>query len=236
MIALSLALMLNSALSLSKTTAVLPTTGRHPLEQTALRHGARMFFHYCVACHSLKYMHYSRIARDLKLSRQQVMTHLNLTGGRFNDPVISSMPAALATKAFGKVPPDLSLEIRAKGAVWAYNYLNTFYLDPKSPIGWNNTVLPNTTMPFPLWELQGEQVAVVGKDGHQVQKLEIKQLGTMKPAQYRQATRDLIDFLTYVSDPAALQRRRYGIWVMLFLVLFTFLAWLLKKEYWKDIH
>jgi ubiquinol-cytochrome c reductase cytochrome c1 subunit len=103
-------------------------------------------------------------------------------------------------------------------------------------VGWNNTVFPNASMPNPLWELQGVQTAVK-KDGEEgVEKLELSKPGKMTPAQFQQATRDLTNFLEYVSEPAALQRKHYGIWVLLFLGLFTLLAYTLKKEYWKDVH
>lgn len=215
-------------------------SGADVRDQASLQRGARLFFNYCVGCHSLKYMRYSRMADDLGLTENEVMQNLNFTGGKFQDPVISHMPADLAKTWFGKDPPDLSLEVDAKGADWVYTYLNSFYLDPHSPIGWNNTALPNAAMPFPLWELQGMQTAVMNpaEDGGSatVQKLVLSQPGKMTPAQYQQATRDLTSFLQYVSEPAALQRHHYGIWVILFLALLTFLFALLKKEYWKDVH
>lgn len=214
----------------------LMASGANVRDQASLQRGARLFFNYCVGCHSLKYMRYSRIADDLGLTEQQVMQDLNFTGAKFQEPVISHMPPEDATKWFGKAPPDLSLEVSAKGADWVYTYLNTFYLDPKSPIGWNNTTLPNAAMPFPLWELQGEQVAVTKPGSDAVEKLDLAHPGKLTPAQYQQATRDLVNFLTYVSEPAAMQRHRYGVWVLLFLALFTMLAYLLKKEYWKDVH
>ncbi len=218
----------------------LMTSGANVRDQASLQRGAKLFFNYCVGCHSLKYMRYSRMATDLGLTEQEVMHNLNFTGAKFDDPVISHMPAASAAKWFGKAPPDLSLEVEARGADWVYTYLNSFYLDPHSPIGWNNTVLPNAAMPFPLWELQGMQTAEMkpGKDGGSatVEKLVLSHPGKMTPAQYQQATRDLTSFLQYVSEPAALQRQRYGVWVLLFLAFFTFLAYLLKKEYWKDVH
>jgi ubiquinol-cytochrome c reductase cytochrome c1 subunit len=214
----------------------LMASGANIRDQASLQRGARLFFNYCVGCHSLKYVRYSRIADDLGLTEQQVMQNLNFTGARFDDPVISHMPADDATKWFGKAPPDLSLEVSAKGSDWVYTYLNTFYLDPKSPIGWNNTTLPNAAMPFPLWELQGEQAAASQPGSDEVGKLELAHPGKLTPEQYQQATRDLVNFLEYVSEPAALQRHDYGIWVLLFLALFTMVAYLLKKEYWKDVH
>ncbi len=214
----------------------LPSAGTNIRDQASLQRGAKLFFNYCVGCHSLKYARYSRIAEDLGLSEDEVMKNLNFTGAKFGDVVISHMPEDSAQQFFGKAPPDLSLEVRAKTADWVYGYLNSFYLDPSRPVGWNNTVFPNASMPNPLWELQGLQTAVKKEGGEEVEKLELSQPGTLTPAQYQQATRDLTTFLEYVSEPAALQRQRYGIWVLLFLAGFTFLAYLLKKEYWKDVH
>jgi ubiquinol-cytochrome c reductase cytochrome c1 subunit len=215
----------------------MPSSGASVRDQASLQRGAKLFFNYCVGCHSLKYMRYERIADDLDLSEQDVMQNLNFTGVRFGETIISHMPEDSAKQWFGKDPPDLSLEVRAKGADWVYAYLNSFYLDPSRPVGWNNTVLPNAVMPFPLWELQGTQVAVM-KPGSadQVEKLQLAHPGKMNPEQFQQATRDLTSFLQYVSEPAALQREHYGIWVVLFLAFFTLMAYMLKKEYWKDIH
>src|SRR6185503_19924563 len=121
----------------------LMSSGSNVRDQASLQRGAKLFFNYCVGCHSLKYMRYSRIAEDLGLTENEVMQNLNFTGAKFDDPVISHMPADLAKTWFGKDPPDLSLEVDAKGADWVYTYLNSFYLDPHSPIGWNNIALPN---------------------------------------------------------------------------------------------
>jgi ubiquinol-cytochrome c reductase cytochrome c1 subunit len=218
----------------------LPSAATNLRDTASLQRGAHLFFNYCVGCHSLKYMRYERLADDLGLTEDDVMNNFNFTGAKFGEPVISHMPADDAQKFFGKAPPDLSLEVSAKGADWVYAYLNSFYLDPKSPIGWNNLVLPNVAMPFPLWELQGMQVPVMKDakpgDDPQIASLKLEHPGKLTPEQYQQATRDLTNFLEYVSEPAALQRRHYGIWVVLFLLAFTFLAYLLKKEYWKDVH
>ncbi len=218
----------------------LPAAGTNVQDQASLQRGAQLFFNYCVGCHSLKYARYSRIGDDLGLSEAEVMDNFNFTGAKYGEAVVSHMSAESATKWFGKAPPDLSLEVRAKGADWVNAYLNSFYLDASRPVGWNNTVFPNASMPFPLWELQGLQTAVLapakaGEDAA-VEKLELSQPGKLTPAQFQQATRDLTNFLQYVSEPAALQRHHYGIWVLLFLAAFTLLAYALKKEYWKDVH
>ncbi|MDE2156978.1 MAG: cytochrome c1 [Xanthomonadaceae bacterium] len=235
-IVLALVLLLGSIQVAAAEGGELPSAGTNLRDQASLQRGAKLFFDYCVGCHSLKYMRYSRMAEDLGLSEQEVMQNLDFTGSKFNDPVISHMPEDSASKWFGKAPPDLSLEVRARTADWVYGYLNSFYLDPSRPVGWNNTVFPNASMPFPLWELQGMQTAVKKPGSDEVEKLELSRPGKLTPAQYQQATRDLTNFLEYVSEPAAMQREHYGIWVLLFLAAYTLLAYMLKKEYWKDVH
>lgn len=240
-IVLALALVAGAGAALaSEGGEALPPANANVKDTASLQRGARLFFNYCVGCHSLRYQRYSRIAEDLGLSEQEVMQNLNFTGAKFGDTVVASMPEADARKWFGKAPPDLSLEARAKGADWVYNYLRSFYLDPSRPTGWNNTVFPNASMPNPLWELQGVQHAVFAPAGAgeeaTVEKLELAQPGRLAPAQFDEAARDLTAFLQYVAEPAALQRHHIGIWVMLYLAGFTFLAWLLKHEYWKDVH
>src|SRR5579875_3651735 len=234
---LALGLLVGSTQAMAEEGAGLPSAGTNLRDQASLQRGARLFFNYCVGCHSLKFQRYSRMAEDLGLTEKEVMDNLNFTGAKFGEPVISHMPEEMAKQWFGKAPPDLSLEVRARTADWVYGYLNSFYVDPSRPVGWNNTVFPNASMPFPLWELQGVQTAVKkpGSD-EEVEKLVLSKPGSMTPAQYQQAARDLTNFLEYVSEPAALQRHAYGIWVLLFLAFFTLLAYALKKEYWKDVH
>lgn len=218
----------------------LPSAGTNVNDRASLQRGAKLFFNYCVGCHSLKYVRYSRLATDLGLSEDEVMSNLNFTGAKFGESVISHMPEDSAKTWFGKAPPDLSLEARAKGVDFIFNYLNSFYLDPTRPVGWNNTVFPNASMPNPLWELQGLQTAVHSEatPGHDaaVEKLELSQPGRMTPEEFKGATRDLATFLEYTAEPAALERQSIGLWVILFLVGLTFLLYLVKTEYWKDVH
>jgi len=58
----------------------------------------------------------------------------------------------------------------------------------------------------------------------------------MKPEEFDGFVRDTVNFLDYAGDPSQAQRRGIGIWVVLFLLVFTAFAWFLKKEYWKDVH
>ena len=209
-------------------------------DTASLQRGARLFFNYCSGCHSLKYMSYSRIAEDLHLNPDDVLADFAFTGARIGDQVVSSMPADNAQQWFGKAPPDLSLEARAKGPDWIYTYLKSFYVDPTTTIGWNNTVFPNASLPNPLWEMQGIQVAhrtaaKADEEAH-VDKLEIATKGKQSAEEFNGTARDVTAFLAYAAEPAALKRYKVGVWAVLYLALFTFLAFLLKHEYWKDVH
>jgi len=208
-------------------------------DAASLQRGARLFMNYCVSCHSIEFMRYSRIAEDLGLSEEQVMQNLNFTGAKFGETVKVAMDSADATQWFGKAPPDLSLTARARGVDWIYDYLKSFYWDEKAAIGWNNTRLPNASMPHVLWELQGIQrpVYAAGADGTTVVSgFVLDDAGKAKAAAYDEVARDIANFMQYVGEPAALQRQAMGAWVLLFLVLFTFIAWLLKREFWSDLH
>lgn len=208
-------------------------------DAASLQRGAKLFMNYCVSCHSIEFMRYARIAEDLGLSEEQVMQNLNFTGAKFGEPVKVAMDSADATQWFGKAPPDLSLTARSRGVDWIYDYLKSFYWDEKAAIGWNNTRLPNASMPHVLWELQGIQrpVYATGADGATVVSgFVLDDAGKAKAAAYDEVARDIANFMQYVGEPAALQRQALGAWVILFLALFTFIAWLLKREFWSDLH
>ena len=209
-------------------------------DRASLQRGAQLYMNNCSGCHSIKYMRYSRIAEDLGLTEEEVMNNLNFTGAKFGEQVQVSMPHAGGEKWFGKMPPDLSLISRVRGSDWIYTYLKSFYLDESRPLGWNNKLFPNASMPNPLWQLQGLQHAEMSEPDaigeRHVEALKVTQAGTQTPSQFDQTARDITNFLEYVGEPAALKRQSMGVWVILFLVALTFLAFLLKQEYWKDVH
>ena len=210
-------------------------------DRASLQRGAQLYMNYCAGCHSLKYMRYSRMAEDLGLTEDEVMKNLNFTGAKFGETIGVSMPAGPATEWFGKMPPDLSLISRVRGSDWIYTYLKSFYLDESRPLGWNNKLFPNASMPNPLWELQGLQHAEFGPvdpatGERHVEGLKVAQAGRQSAQEFDQTARDITNFLEYVGEPAALKRQSVGVWVILFLAALTFLAYLLKQEYWKDVH
>lgn len=206
-------------------------------DRASLQRGAQLYMGYCAGCHSLKYLRYSRIAEDLALSEEQVMANLNVSDVPIGSQIHASMPAA-SEKWLGKQPPDLSLVSRVRGSDWVYTYLKSFYRDESAGLGWNNALFPNVSMPNALWELQGIQQAVFSGEGlaAELERLELVQSGALSPGEFDQVARDITNFLEYAGEPAALKRNKLGVWVVLFLGFLTLLAWLLKKEFWKDVH
>lgn len=212
-------------------------------DKVSLQHGAKLFVNYCLSCHSAKYMRYNRMAKDLEIPTDLVEKHMMFTTDKIGDPMQTTMPAEYAKQWFGVTPPDLSLVGRLRGPEWLYNYFRTFYLDENSPSGWNNMVYENVAMPHAMHELQGQQRAifktVIDADGNETKVLdrfETVTLGKMTVEEYDHAIRDLTNFLVYVGEPAKMSRINYGIWVMMFFALLIMLTYLLKKEYWRDIH
>lgn len=205
--------------------------------EAALQRGAKYFVNHCMGCHSAQYVRYSRLAEDFNLTAEQVEQNLILTGQKIGDTMTNAMRPEDGAQWFGNAPPDLSLIARAEGADWLYSYLKNFYLDPSRPLGVNNLTSPNVSMPHVLGELQGWQKPVykTGK-GKVIDHLKLTQPGLMTPEEYDGMVRDLVTFLVYASEPAQMARAQVGIGVIVFLIVLLVLSYLLKKEYWKDVH
>lgn len=214
----------------------------------SLQRGAQTFVNYCMGCHSAGYHRYNRMAKDLGLSEEDVENNMIFTTDKSGEKtkvgslMTNNMSVDYGKQAFGVVPPNLSLTARSRGTDWIYSYMKGFYLDPeRGGIGVNNTVYPGAAMPHVLWEQQGWQKAVykdVEHDGvvtKTFDKFELMPGGTHSPEEYDRLVTDLTNFLAYVADPGKHQRHRIGMFVMIFLFFLTGIAYLLKKEYWKDI-
>ena len=209
----------------------------------SLQNGAKIFVNYCLGCHSAVSLRYNRL-RDIGLSDQQIKDNLILGDQKVGDLMTIAMNPKDAKVWFGKVPPDLSVEARARGTDWLYTYFRTYYKDPERPTGWNNLVYPNVGMPHVLWQLQGERAAKFEdvKDPHDPSKtvkvfkgFEQLSAGTMKSQEYDDTIADLVAFMSWMAEPSQLERKRIGVVVLLFLAIFTLIAWRLNKAYWKDI-
>ena len=216
-------------------------------DMASVQRGARNFVSYCLGCHSLKYERWSRLAQDLGVPPRLLQQDLLPPGDKPAQYILTSMPAADAQDWFGKTPPDLTLMARARGQDYLYQFLRTFYVDPATQTGANNLRLPATAMPHVLSELEGlkravyRQAAGTAAAGRATDKpvfdhFEQIAPGRLSAADYDSFVRDTVNFLDYVSEPTQTARRALGVWVVLFLLVFTWLAWLVKREYWKDVH
>jgi len=208
-------------------------------DSKSLRRGAKLYVTHCQSCHSAKHMRYARIGKDLGMSDEELINEIIVGPKTVFDSLTNAMdPKESQAWFLGVAPPDLSLIARSRGADWLYTYLRGFYLDDSRPYGVNNTVYKDVAMPNVLGVLQGQQQAIFEKqDGFEVmEKLQIVEPGSMSAEEFDEAMSDLVNFLVYVGEPSQLERVRMGKYVILFLLLFLVVAYLLKKEYWRDIH
>lgn len=210
-------------------------------DRGAMRRGARTFVNSCMGCHSAQYQRWMHVADDLDIPEEVVQENFIWTTDETGQKVQVgelmeiSMTDDYGDEVFGGTPPDLSLTSRVRGEDWIYNFLQAFYLDADSPTGVNNAVLDGAAMPHVLWDLQGFQKPI--RDDHgEVVDFELVQEGSMSPQEFDNTVADLVTFMSYIGEPAKLDRTRIGIWVTLFLLVFLLFAYLLKREYWKDVH
>lgn len=212
----------------------------------SLQRGARNFMGYCAGCHSLKYQRFSRLGEDLKIPEAELEKYIVPAGSKKTDYITTSLAYEDGAAWFGKAPPDLSLITRSKGTDYVYQFLKAYYADPATASGVNNLALPGTAMPHVLSSLQGVPEAVFqtverkGEGGEVVSERQFVRFeagtpGQLSPQDYDAFVRDTVNFLEYVGEPVKAKRIGLGIWVILFLLAFTALAYLLKKEYWRDV-
>jgi ubiquinol-cytochrome c reductase cytochrome c1 subunit len=201
-----------------------------PSDQASLQRGAKVFVNYCLNCHSANYMRYNRLL-EIGLSEKQIKENLLFAGDKIGDTMKVAIDKNDAKKWLGAAPPDLSVEVRARGVDWVYSYMRGFYRDDTRPTGWNNTVFDKVGMPHILYELQGEQVM-----NHETHKLELHKPGKMSVAEYDATVADLTNFMAFMAEPAKQTRHQLGWFVLLFLAVLTVLTYKLKKAYWRDIH
>lgn len=196
----------------------------------SLQRGARTFVNYCLNCHSANYMRYNRLL-EIGLTEKQIKDNLLFAGEKVGDTMKVAINKNDAKKWFGAAPPDLSVEVRARGADWVYSYMRGFYRDNTRPTGWNNTVYDKVAMPHVLYELQGEQTL-----NHETHELELAKPGKLSVEEYDTLVGDLTNYMAYMAEPAKQQRNHLGWFVLLFLGVLLVLTYKLKKAYWKDIH
>ena len=237
------------ALLLALPALAIASTAGVPLERApinlhdrqSLQRGAAIFVNHCLNCHSASAMRYARL-EDLGLTENQIRDNLMFASEKVGETMTTAMDPAVAKAAFGIVPPDLSLIGRSRSPDWLYSYLRSFYRDPTTKTGWNNTVFPNVAMPHVLWEYQGEQVLNVTKkmdpntgDMKVTSKLALERPGRVSRVEFDQNTADLVNYLAYMAEPSQTGRKFWGILALFLLVGFAVIALMLKNEYWKDV-
>jgi ubiquinol-cytochrome c reductase cytochrome c1 subunit len=215
-------------------------------DMAALQNGAKLFVNYCLNCHSAAFMRYNRLG-DIGLTAEQIRSNLLVTNSKIGDTMKAAIDPQQAKAWFGVNPPDLTVIARSRagaggtGADYLYTYMRSFYKDDTKPTGWNNLLFPNVAMPHVLWELQGErravfeEVKVHGAATSVFKGWEQVKPGTMTAPQYDQAVGDLVAYLQWMGEPVQNTRVRVGVWVLLFLAVFTFCAWRLNAVYWKEV-
>jgi ubiquinol-cytochrome c reductase cytochrome c1 subunit len=231
-----------------------PAWDKFPVDKmsdvAALQHGAKLFVNYCLNCHAASYMRYNRL-RDIGLSEDEIKKNLMFATDKVGDTMKVALDPKQAKEWFGGNPPDLTVIARSRsdigkgsGADYLYTYLRTYYRDETKATGWNNLAFPDVGMPHVLWELQGQRSArfVQVQDAHDPSKTShrfdgFEQLtpGALSARDYDNAVGDLVAFLQWMGEPAQKDRVRIGVWVLLFLAVFSVFAWRLNAAYWKDV-
>jgi ubiquinol-cytochrome c reductase cytochrome c1 subunit len=216
-------------------------------DHASLQNGAKLFVNYCLNCHSAAFMRYNRL-QDIGFTEQQIKDNLLFATDKVGDTMKAAIDPKQAKEWFGANPPDLTLIARSRSAVgkgsgadYLYTFLRTYYPDDTKATGWNNLAFPSVGMPHVLWELQGQRkpiIEVKEDHGHKVEVFKGWQQitpGSMTPLQYEQAVGDLVNFLQWMGEPAQNTRVQIGVWVLIFLLGFTLIAWRLNAAYWKDV-
>lgn len=216
--------------------------------KASLQRGAKYFTNYCSGCHSTEYARYNRVAKDLGIPDKLYENNLIFTGAKIGELMHNAMNKDEATKWFGKAPPDLTLEGRLRTPDWIYSYLKGFYKDDSRPRGVNNVVFPKVAMPDVMVNMQGlcAKPPVMGDKAHvdpmsgnvedQGGCKDWAQKGSMTPQQYDQVAYDITNYLYYMGEPIRLEREHLGTYVLIFIAIFFVFAFLLNREYWKDVH
>ncbi|HZE61775.1 MAG TPA: cytochrome c1 [Burkholderiales bacterium] len=210
-----------------------------PRDLVSLQSGVRTYMNYCMGCHGMQFMRYDGL-KEIGLTEAQIKDSLMFAAEKIGEPMRIAFNPKEAKAWFGAAPPDLSVIARSRGADWLYTYLRTFYRDPKRPTGWNNALFPDVAMPHALWALQGQrglELESRKEGGHTTVEYKWSEItkGTQTAAEYDATVRDLVNFLAYAGEPNGINRRPIGIFVLFALAIVFAFAYLLKKEYWKDV-
>lgn len=178
----------------------------------AVERGVDTFVNACHGCHSLKYVHYRNLA-GFGIDKNRIAAW---RGDSTLDSAMTSLISdEAAIQSFGKVPPDLSMMVRARegGTSYLYSYLIGYYLTPDGKTG--NHVYPLTKMPDAL----GISSAT---DPAQRSELQGK-------------AHDIVSFLSWAADPHEAERQALGYYVVGYLIILTLLLYNVKLQIWSRL-
>ena len=227
-----------------------------------LQRGYQVYREVCSNCHSMHFMSFRNLAQaggpSFSASQVKALAETfkvqdgpNDAGdmfdrpGRASDPFPSPFANEQAARAAngGALPPDMSVLAKARDieAPWYAFLLGPFnqyqeqgtdyihailngYVDPpkdfKLPQGkYYNAYFPGhaISMPKPLSDGQ-----VAYTDG--------------SPQTVAQYSRDVTAFLAWVAEPKLDQRKRMGLTVVVFLIVFASLLYVIKRRIWAGLH
>lgn len=218
-------------------------------DRAQLRRGFQVYNNVCAGCHSMDLLAY-RDLQDIGFSEDEVREIAGQvqvpdgpddTGemferpGRASDRFKAPFPNEQAARAAnnGAYPPDLTLIAKSRagvgftaydGADYIYSLLTGYKETPPEGVTLGPGMSYNVSfkggqiaMPPPLIE-----DGVTYDDG--------------TAATIEQQARDIAAFMSWAAEGNLEDRHRIGIKAVLFLVVFTLIAYAVKRKVWADVH
>lgn len=215
-----------------------------------LQRGFQVFKEVCSACHSLKYVAFRDLTKigyseaEVKAVANQwvieqpsvnpetgeAATRKNVASDYFPSPFANEVAARAANN--NALPPDLSLMAKARhdGSNYIHALLTGYRAQPaalieefpgaKTPEGLHyNPYFANLNIAMPPPLTSTGQVTY--SDGTK--------------ATVDQMSRDVSAFLTWTAEPNLNARHGAGVAVLIFLLIFCFLAWGAYQNVWRDV-
>jgi len=190
-------------------------------------------------------MRWNRVAKDLRLSDEQLRQNLIFTGAKVHDyikkPDAEKRRDRMVRPGAARPHPHH----RAKGPDYVYRFLKGFYRDdsPSRPTGVNNLIYDGASMPAVLADLQGVQrleshaeLGAKARRGQALRQDRARSPGTHERGGVRRVRArhgELPDLHRRARQgPAAVNGSRRDPVPS----RFHGFAYSLKKEYWKDVH
>ena len=211
-------MLLASATGADKALVELPHVEIRETDTARIMSGAQFFAQHCQSCHSMVYLRYDALSNE--------------AGVKYG--VTPQWPVDSWN---GRPPPDLSLVGVTHRPEWLYGYLKGYYVVED---GYDNIVMPNTSMPNPYPGLQGNQIlnmpmSEILKDQPRLyQALRLESSGSIPPHVFNEKVADVVTYLVYAADPSVIPRHQIGPYVLIFLLILSLAAFFLYQSYKTD--